>query len=63
MTTSWNPYRGFRFPREVIEHAVWLAPPILPQGGAPPRFLGAGRYRRGEAQWQFPERDVASDYG
>src|SRR5689334_10286966 len=21
---SSNPYRGFRFPREVIEHAVWL---------------------------------------
>ena len=24
MTTSPNPYRGFRFPAEVIEHAVWL---------------------------------------
>jgi putative transposase len=24
MTTSSNPYRGFRFPAEVIEHAVWL---------------------------------------
>ena len=24
MTTSANPYRGFRFPAEVIEHAVWL---------------------------------------
>ena len=24
MTTSPNPYRGFRFPVEVIEHAVWL---------------------------------------
>src|SRR6516164_3638836 len=24
MTISSNPYRGFRFPREVIEHAVWL---------------------------------------
>jgi DDE domain len=24
MTTSPNPYRGFRFPPEVIEHAVWL---------------------------------------
>jgi len=24
MTTSLNPYRGFRFPAEVIEHAVWL---------------------------------------
>jgi transposase-like protein len=23
-TTSSNPYRGFRFPAEVIEHAVWL---------------------------------------
>ena len=23
MTTP-NPYRGFRFPAEVIEHAVWL---------------------------------------
>ena len=23
MTNS-NPYRGFRFPAEVIEHAVWL---------------------------------------
>lgn len=23
MTTS-NPYRGFRFPAEVIEHPVWL---------------------------------------
>ena len=24
MATSSNPYRGFRFPAEVIEHAVWL---------------------------------------
>jgi hypothetical protein len=24
MTISSNPYRGFRFPREVIEHAVWF---------------------------------------
>ena len=24
MTTSPNPYRGFRFPPAVIEHAVWL---------------------------------------
>jgi putative transposase len=24
MTISSNPYRGFRFSREVIEHAVWL---------------------------------------
>jgi len=24
MTTSLNPYCGFRFPAEVIEHAVWL---------------------------------------
>ena len=24
MTTSPNPYRGFRFPAEVIEHAAWL---------------------------------------
>ena len=24
MTISSNPYRGFRFPCEVIEHAVWL---------------------------------------
>ena len=24
MTTTTNPYRGFRFPAEVIEHAVWL---------------------------------------
>jgi len=24
MTTSPNPYRGFRFPPEIIEHAVWL---------------------------------------
>jgi putative transposase len=24
MTMSSNPYRGFRFPPEVIEHAVWL---------------------------------------
>jgi len=23
-TTSPNPYRGFRFPAEVIQHAVWL---------------------------------------
>ena len=23
MTTP-NPYRGFRFPAEIIEHAVWL---------------------------------------
>ena len=22
--TSSNPYRGFRFPPEIIEHAVWL---------------------------------------
>ncbi len=24
MTTSHNPYRGFRFPADVIQHAVWL---------------------------------------
>ena len=24
MTMSQNPYRGFRFPPEVIQHAVWL---------------------------------------
>jgi putative transposase len=24
MTTSPNPYRGFRFPAVIIEHAVWL---------------------------------------
>ena len=24
MPMSPNPYRGFRFPPEVIEHAVWL---------------------------------------
>ncbi len=24
MTTSPAPYRGFRFPAEVIQHAVWL---------------------------------------
>src|SRR3954451_21982802 len=24
MATSSNPYRGFRFPAEVIQHAVWL---------------------------------------
>lgn len=24
MTTLSNPYRGFRFPAEIIEHAVWL---------------------------------------
>jgi len=24
MTTCPNPYRNFRFPAEVIEHAVWL---------------------------------------
>jgi putative transposase len=24
MTTSPSPYRGFRFPAEIIEHAVWL---------------------------------------
>ncbi len=24
MRTSSNPYRGFRYPAEVIEHAVWL---------------------------------------
>jgi putative transposase len=24
MTISSSPYRGFRLPREVIEHAVWL---------------------------------------
>src|ERR1700759_2529191 len=24
MTTLPNPYRGFRFPVEIIEHAVWL---------------------------------------
>jgi len=24
MTTAPNPYRGFRFPAEVIQHAVWL---------------------------------------
>jgi hypothetical protein len=24
MTTSPNPYQGFRYPAEVIQHAVWL---------------------------------------
>ena len=24
MTIAPNPYRGFRYPREVIQHAVWL---------------------------------------
>ena len=24
MTTPSNPYRGFRYPAELIEHAVWL---------------------------------------
>ena len=24
MTTTLNPFRGFRFPAAVIEHAVWL---------------------------------------
>ncbi|WP_424139546.1 IS6 family transposase [Roseomonas chloroacetimidivorans] len=24
MTTSPNPYRGFRYPAEIIQHAVWL---------------------------------------
>jgi putative transposase len=24
MTMSQNPYRGFRFPPDVIQHAVWL---------------------------------------
>ncbi len=24
MTTFRNPYRGFRFPAEVIQHAAWL---------------------------------------
>ena len=24
MTKAFNPYRGFRFPAAVIEHAVWL---------------------------------------
>ena len=24
MTTTSNPYRGFRYPAEVIQHAVWL---------------------------------------
>jgi putative transposase len=24
MTTSPNPYLGFRFPAEIIEHTVWL---------------------------------------
>lgn len=24
MTTASNPYRGFRYPAEVIQHAVWL---------------------------------------
>jgi putative transposase len=28
MTTSPNLYRGFRFPAEVIEHAVWLHHPF-----------------------------------
>ncbi len=28
MTTSSNPYRGFRYPAEVIEHAVWLYYPF-----------------------------------
>ncbi len=28
MTTSPNPYRGFRFPAEVIEHAIWLYHPF-----------------------------------
>ena len=25
MTTSPNPYLGFRFPAEIIEHAIWLS--------------------------------------
>jgi hypothetical protein len=29
MTTSLNPYRGFRFPAEIIQHAVWLYQPEL----------------------------------
>ena len=24
MTTASNPYRGFRYPPEIIQHAVWL---------------------------------------
>ena len=24
MTTRSDPYRGFRFPTEVIQHAIWL---------------------------------------
>jgi putative transposase len=24
MNPAPNPYRGFRFPREIIQHAVWL---------------------------------------
>jgi putative transposase len=24
MNLPLNPYRGFRFPREIIQHAVWL---------------------------------------
>jgi len=28
MTTTPNPYRGFRLPTEVIEHVVWLYHPF-----------------------------------
>ena len=28
MTMSSHPHRGFRFPPELIEHAVWLYHPI-----------------------------------
>jgi putative transposase len=24
MRRTWNPYRGFHFPPEMIAHAVWL---------------------------------------
>jgi hypothetical protein len=35
MTISSNPYRGFRFPREVIEHAVWLGLELINAGPLP----------------------------
>ena len=50
MTISSNPYRGFRFPREVIEHAVWLALSRKP-GREPAAYrIGAMSRKRGERE-------------
>ena len=42
MTISPNPYRGFRFPPEVIQHAVWLYHRFSPSLRAAELILAAG---------------------